>query len=114
MKSSNGLSRNQVFKKRLNMTRLVFRVGSLLLGAVFITALIPFLSAGKSVDIDLQVPAVQEPYATDYMSVSSVDYMGARYDEPELVPEEVMLEFMSEEGEPAPDFEPNVLLENNT
>ncbi|MBN1891794.1 MAG: C40 family peptidase [Clostridiales bacterium] len=114
MKSSNGTSANQAPRKRFNVARLLLRGVSLLLGAVFITALIPFLSAGKTVDIDLQVPAVNEPFATDYLSVSSLDHMGARYDEPELVPEDVMLEYLSDVGEPEPDVEPDLLLENNT
>ena len=111
-------SRNTSFvkkQKHINVGRVFLRAGSLLLGALFITALIPVLSAGKAGDVSLQVPAGQEPFATDYLSVAGQDYLSARSYEPELVPEDVMIELANESlDQPEENVDDVELLEKNT
>lgn len=102
-------------QKRFNIGRIFLRFGSLILGSLFITALIPVFSAGKSGDVSLQVPAGQEPFATDYLSVANQDYLSARSYEPEIVPEDVLMELSTLSFElPVESVSDNALLEQNT
>ncbi len=112
---SNGNTTYRRVRKRFNIGRVVLRFGSLLIGALLITSLIPVLSAGKSGDVSLQVPAGQEPFATDYLSVAGEDYLSARNYEPELVPEDVLAEMTNQSFIPQEEIvDDNALLEKNT
>ncbi len=114
MKSSRYSGGKESARKQLHIGRLVARVASILIGAMIMSAILPFFSAGKAVDIVLQIPAGQEPFATDYLSIDSEDYQGARYFEPEVVPEDVIAE-LENQPEDANEFDGvDVLLQKNT
>lgn len=114
MKSSRYSEIAKTRKNRLNIGRWFLRVGSILMGATIMAAVIPLFSAGKAADVFLQIPAGQEAFPTDYLSVMPENYQGPRYYEPELVPEDVMLEMDEIPIDDEIDTGMDLLLEKNT